>query len=97
MSLERKLKGEEKIKRKKRKWELRAKAIDRGNKHLGRIQTTNASTTVMVQEAGDIVNISRTYLNRRDGINKCNSSEKLSARIRRKKRNEKKFLYNRGR
>jgi len=51
----------------------------------------------MVQEAGDIVNISRTYLNRRDGINKCNSSEKLSARIRRKKRNEKKFLYNRGR
>jgi len=51
----------------------------------------------MVQEAGDIVNISRTYLNRRDGINKCNSSEKLSTRIRRKKRNEKKFLYNRGR
>ena len=97
MSLERKLKGEEKIKRKKRKWELRAKAIDGGSKHLGRIQTTNASTTVMVQEAGDIVNISRTFLNRRDGINKCNSSEKLSVRIRRKKRNKKKFLYNRGR
>jgi len=49
----------------------------------------------MVQEAGDIVNISRTYLNRRNGKNKCNSSEKPSVRIRRKKRNEERFLCNR--
>ena len=93
--MERNLKREEKIKRKKRKWKLGAKAIDGGNKHLGRIQTTNASTTVMVQEAEDIVNIGRTYLNRRNGKNKCNSSERPFARIRRKKRNEERSLYNR--
>ena len=56
----------------------------------------NISISSVAQEIGDIIGTSRAYSNRRSRKSKCSSSPNLFARARRKRRwNEKRFLYDR--
>ena len=92
--LEGKLKGRRKIAKKKRVRKLETEVTDRSNKQLRRIPTTNTSITDIAQKAESTTGTSRIYSNERDRKNKCNSSQKPPARIRRERRNKKGPLCN---
>jgi len=58
--------------------------------------TMNALTSNLAQKTRDIADNGKTYSNGRSKKNKCSSSQELSVKTKRKRRkNEKRFLYNR--